>query len=74
MRRPRTYYFIAAVYAVIGIYFLLYSDFPLFIILFAGLAVFNIFLGRTLTRWVEERKELSEIQEIIDPKLDDDDR
>lgn len=51
MVRPRSQYITALIFVVIGVYFLLYSDYPLFIILFWGLAVYQFFITRLLIKW-----------------------
>ncbi len=54
MKEPKTFYLLAIVYIIIGVYFLLYSDYPLFILLFLALAGYHYFLARVISSYKDE--------------------
>ncbi len=54
MKEPKTFYLLTIVYIIIGVYFLLYSDYPLFILLFLVLAGYHYFLARVISSYKRE--------------------
>lgn len=54
MKGPKTFYLLAIVYIMVGVYFLLYSDYPLFILLFLALAAYHYFLARAISSYQRE--------------------
>ena len=54
MKEPKTFYLLTIVYIIIGVYFLLYSDYPLFILLFLVLAGYHYFLARVISNYKDE--------------------
>lgn len=63
-KRHISYYILSVVYALIGIYFLLYSDYPLFIILFIGLSLYHFFLARVLARIAHQPLQVDIVSEL----------
>ncbi len=51
MKGPRNFYVLTVVYVVLGFYFLLYSDYPLFVLLFLLLAGYHFFLARAISKY-----------------------
>ena len=65
MKGSRNFYVLTFVYVIIGLYFLIYSDYPLFVLLFLALAGYHFFLARAIDSFKEEGKSIT-IQESIE--------
>ncbi|GEM_PF-1445848 len=65
MKGLRNYYLLTIVYIIVGLYFLTYSDYPLFILLFIALAGYHFFLARAINSFKEEGKRMT-VQDSIE--------
>jgi len=56
MRGAGRFVLLGSVYILLGLYFLIFSDYPWFILLFLGLAAYHFFLARALQKFHKEGK------------------
>ena len=54
MRQAKTFYVLTFVYIIIGVYFLFFSHYPWFIVLFFLISGYHFFLARAINKFKSE--------------------
>lgn len=72
MKGPGHFIGLGCIYILIGVYFLVFSDYPWFILLFAGLAAYHFFLARIIKEWRDRGKGVPKVPEVDDAKFSED--
>ncbi len=70
MTNYRFYYFMSFFLLGIGFYFFFYSDYPLFLLLFIGLAVYHVILARLMQKYKNEMLKIDMYDEEFSVRSD----